>query len=144
MLGLFANEEMFRQAPEGERDGYDPPVSLAEMTAAAIAILSRNPEGFFLLVEEAAIDRMAHRNNARLTLRGVLELDRAVQVARRYAEAHPDTLVVVTADHETGGLAITGSNDPAYPYEPGAGDEGRGGGRRRRRGRTLPRRRGRP
>ena len=124
VLGLFANEEMFRQAPEGERDGYDPPVSLAELTAAAIGILSRNPNGFFLLVEEAAIDRMAHRNNARLTLRGVLELDRAVQVARRYAAANPDTLLVVTADHETGGLAITGSADPAYPYEPGAGAEG--------------------
>ena len=73
------------------------------------------------MVEESAIDRMAHRNNAPLTLKGVLELDRAVQVALAYAEENRDTLVVVTADHECGGLAIAGSNDPPYPYEPGGG-----------------------
>lgn len=124
VLGLFANEEMFRQAPEGERDGYDPLVSLAEMTATAIARLSRNPEGFFLVVEEAAIDRMAHRNNAGLALRGVLELDKAAAVAVAYAEVNPDTLLIVTADHECGGLAIAGADDAPYPYEPGAGTDG--------------------
>ena len=120
LLGLFANEEMFRQAPEGERDDYNPLVSLAAMTRKAIDILSRNPEGFFLLVEEAAIDRMAHRNNARLALRGVLELDRAVAVVAAHAAANPDTLLIVTADHECGGLAIAGADDAPYPYEPGA------------------------
>ena len=121
LLGLFANQELFRQRPEGQGDGYDPPVSLAEMTAKAIDVLARNPDGFFLMVEESAIDRMAHRNNAPLTLKGVLELDRAVQVALRHAEADPATLVIVTADHECGGLAIAGSDDPPYPYEPGGG-----------------------
>ncbi len=119
LLGLFANQELFRQRSEGEGAAYDPPVSLAELTGAAIALLARNPAGFFLLVEESAIDRMAHRNNAPLTLKGVLELDRAVQVALAHAAAEPETLVVVTADHECGGLAIAGSDDPPYPYEPG-------------------------
>ncbi len=54
----------------------------------------------------------------------MLELDKAVAVAEAYAATDPNTLVIVTADHECGGLAIAGSNDPAYPYEPGAGAEG--------------------
>jgi alkaline phosphatase len=121
LLGLFAAQEMFEQAAEGEGGSYVPAVTLAEMTGAAVEILSRNPEGFFLMVEESAIDRMAHRNNAPLTLKGVLELDRAVQVALAYAEQDPETLVIVTADHETGGMAVAGSADAPYPYEPGGG-----------------------
>jgi len=121
LLGLFANQELFAQRPEGQGDAYAPPVTLADLTEAAITLLSRNPEGFFLMVEESAIDRMAHRNNAPLTLKGVLELDRAVRVALAHAEADPETLIVVTADHECGGLAIAGSDDPPYPYEPGGG-----------------------
>lgn len=117
LLGLFAEKELFSQESEGHGDRYDPPVSLAEMTQAAIEILDRGPNGFFLMVEEAAIDRMAHRNNAPLTIRGVQALDDAVGVAIRYAERHPDTLVIVAADHETGGLALAGPDDPAYPYE---------------------------
>jgi alkaline phosphatase len=121
LLGLFAAQELFVQSAEGDGDSYDPPVSLADMTAAAIDVLSRQPEGFALMVEESAIDRMAHRNNAPLTIKGVLELDRAVQVALAFADRVPDTLVVVAADHETGGMAIAGSGDTPYPYEPGGG-----------------------
>jgi alkaline phosphatase len=121
ILGLFAGQEFFVQRAEGLGAAYTPPVSLADMTAAAIDVLGRNPEGFFLMVEESAIDRMAHRNNAPLTLKGVLELDRAVQVALAYADRAGDTLVIVTADHECGGLAIAGSLDQPYPYEPGGG-----------------------
>lgn len=121
LLGLFAAQEMFVQSAEGHGDAYDPPVSLAEMTAAALNVLSRNPSGFVLMVEESAIDRMAHHNNAPLTIKGVLELDRAVQVALAFAEREPDTLVIVAADHETGGLAVAGSGDTPYPYEPGGG-----------------------
>ena len=121
LLGLFAADELFVQSTEGLGGSYDPPVSLAEMTSAAIDVLSRNPDGFFLMIEESAIDRMAHHNNAALTLKGVLELDRAVQVALAFAEHTPDTLVIVTADHECGGLAVAGSLDQPSPYEPGGG-----------------------
>lgn len=121
LLGLFAGEEFFVQTEEGLGAAYDPPVSLADLTAAAINVLSRNPNGFFLMVEESAIDRMAHRNNAAMTLKGVLELDRAVQVGLAYANRRPDTTVIVTADHECGGLAVAGSLDQPYPYEPGGG-----------------------
>jgi alkaline phosphatase len=51
----------------------------------------------------------------------VLELDRAVQVALAFATRAPDTLIIVTADHECGGLAVAGSQDRPYPYEPGGG-----------------------
>jgi alkaline phosphatase len=121
LLGLFASQEFFLQSAEGFGAVYDPPVALADLTAAAIEVLSRNENGFFLMIEESAIDRMAHRNNAPLTLKGVLELDRAVQVALAFAARVPDTLIIVTADHECGGLAVAGSEDQPYPYEPGGG-----------------------
>jgi alkaline phosphatase len=121
LLGLFAAQEFFLQTAEGFGAVYNPPVALADLTAAAIEMLALNPNGFFLMVEESAIDRMAHRNNAPLTLKGVLELDRAVQVALAFASRVPDTLIVVTADHECGGLAVAGSEDQPYPYEPGGG-----------------------
>jgi alkaline phosphatase len=125
LLGLFANEEMFQQAPEGEGALYDPPVSLPEMTQKAIEILSQDPEGFFLMVEEEGIDEMAHQSNAGLVIKAGQQLDEAVKVGQTFAENDPDTLVIVTADHETGSLAIEDTNeiqsDPAYPNESGEG-----------------------
>ncbi len=125
LLGLFANEEMFQQAPEGEGAVYDPVVQLPEMTRKAIEILSQNPNGFFLMVEEEGIDEMAHQSNAELVIESGRQLDEAVKVGQSFAENDPDTLVIVTADHETGSLAIEDTNeiqsDPAYPNESGAG-----------------------
>jgi alkaline phosphatase len=114
ILGLFANEEMYQPKPEGEGGAYDPVVPLPEMTRKAIETLSQNEEGFFLVVEEEAIDGMSHENNGELTLRAGRQLDEAVEVARSYLEDHQDTLLVVTADHEAGGLAVQGA-DPEGP-----------------------------
>ena len=113
LLGLFANEEMFQARPEGRGDEYDPGVSLPDMTAKALATLNRSRKGFFLMVEEEAIDEMSHKNNARRTLAAGKALDASVAVARRYAAAHPDTLVLVTADHECGGLTVEDAADSA-------------------------------
>ena len=110
VLGLFANQEMFQQKPEGQGDVYRPVVSLATMAKAALANLSTDRDGFFLLIEEEAVDEFAHNNNGRRTLQAMGELDRAVSVARAYAANHRDTLVVVTGDHETGGLAVEDVN----------------------------------
>lgn len=104
LLGLFANQNLFEAHPPGEGDSYDPPVTLASLTRTALDVLSGGEHGFFVMIEEAAVDRMAHKNNARLALQGVQELDRAVEVAVAFAEDQPDTLIVVTADHECGGL----------------------------------------
>ncbi|HEX5914956.1 MAG TPA: alkaline phosphatase, partial [Rubrobacter sp.] len=125
LLGLFANEEMFQQAPEGEGAVYDPPVSLPEMTQKAIEILSRDPDGFFLMVEEEGIDEMAHQSNAGLVIKAGQQLDEAVKVGQSFAQSDSDTLVIVAADHETGSLAIEDTNelqsDPEYPNESGEG-----------------------
>ncbi|WP_328471329.1 alkaline phosphatase [Actinoplanes sp. NBC_00393] len=106
VLGLFANQEMFQQRAEGQGDIYDPVVSLATMTREALKRLSGDRDGFFLMVEEEGVDEFAHRNNGIRTLQTMGELDKAVAVARAYAANHRDTLVVVTGDHETGGLAV--------------------------------------
>ncbi|NBD26309.1 alkaline phosphatase [Paenibacillus glycinis] len=106
LLGLFANEEMFQQRPEGEGDIYAPVVSLPDMTKKALDTLSTNKKGFFLMVEEEATDEMAHSNNAKLTIKAGQELDKSVRIAKNFAKAHPDTLVLVLADHETGGFSI--------------------------------------
>ena len=106
LLGLFANEEMFEQRPEGEGDLYEPVVSLDEMTEKALSVVSRDRDGFFLFVEEEGIDEFAHNNNAEKTILAGEALDRTVQLAVRFAATHPGTLLVVAGDHETGGLAI--------------------------------------
>jgi alkaline phosphatase len=125
LLGLFANEEMFQQAPEGEGAAYDPVVSLPTMTQKALDVLSQNPNGFFLMVEEEGVDEMAHQGNAELVIKAGQQLDEAVKVGQSFAQSDPDTLVIVAADHETGSLAIEDTNeiqsDPAYPNESGAG-----------------------
>lgn len=106
LLGLFANEEMFQQNPEGEGDIYNPVVSLPDMTKKALDTLSTNKKGFFLMVEEEGTDEFAHANNAKMTIKSGQELDKAVKVAKEFAKKNPDTLVLVLADHETGGFSI--------------------------------------
>jgi alkaline phosphatase len=106
LLGLFANQEMFQQRPEGEGDEFDPVVSLADMTTKALDVLSQDEDGFFLLVEEEAVDEMSHNNNGVRMLESMRSLDAAVEVARAYVAEHPDTLLIVTGDHECGGLSI--------------------------------------
>ncbi len=111
ILGLFANQEMFEQAPEGQGDEYAPVVPLTTMTQKALDVLSRDRHGFFLMVEEEAIDEMAHNNNAGLTIEAGQALDETVALVRSFAEEHRGTLVVVVGDHETGGMAIE-NDDP--------------------------------
>jgi alkaline phosphatase len=124
LLGLFANEEMFHPRPEGQGDAYDPRVSLAAMTAKALQTLGRARRGFFLMVEEEAIDEMSHRNNAARTLQAGRALDDSVAVPRRYAATHPDTLVLVTADHESGGLSVEDAADTADEGGDRSGEDG--------------------
>lgn len=80
------------------------------MTRKALGTLATDADGFFLLVEEEAVDEFAHSDNGRRVLQAMGELEKAVAVAKAFAVSHPDTLVVVTGDHETGGLAI--EDDP--------------------------------
>jgi len=110
LLGLFADAGMTRPfAP-----------TLAAMTETAIAILSQDPEGFFLMVEGGQIDWAAHNNDAEHVIQDTLDFDAAVAVAKVFATPHRNTLVIVTADHETGGMQISptakGMQDEDGPF----------------------------
>jgi len=110
LLGLFANEEMFQQFPEPQGI-YDPVVSLADMTSKALETLEDRGKGFVLLVEEEAVDEMAHNDNAELAIKAALELDKAVAIGKQFAQRDGHTLLITTADHETGGMAVEEVND---------------------------------
>lgn len=103
LLGIFSRSHM---SYEIDRGATDEP-SLAEMTAAALERLGRDPDGFFLMVEGGRIDHACHDNDPGTLLRGLLAFDEAVGVALSYAERHRGTLLLVTADHETGGMGFT-------------------------------------
>ena len=83
-------------------------MTLSEITRAGINFLSKDTsKGFFLMVEGGKIDWAAHANDAATTFQEVLDFDEAIKVAYEFYEQHPDeTLIVVTADHETGGLIL--------------------------------------
>ncbi|CAH8579943.1 unnamed protein product [Schistosoma margrebowiei] len=92
VLGLFAPSHLAYQL-----ENQDQP-SLAEMTEAAIKVLSRNPKGFLLLVEGGRIDHGNHENRAQYALSETLELEKAVEKALSLVDQQ-ETLLLVTADH---------------------------------------------
>ncbi|WP_300160683.1 alkaline phosphatase [Solidesulfovibrio sp.] len=87
-------------------DGDKAGLSLADYTAKGIELLD-NPKGFFFMVEGGKIDWACHANDAAASIHDTLAFDAAVAKAVAFAEKHPDeTLVVVTGDHECGGLTL--------------------------------------
>lgn len=87
-------------------------LTLSEITRAGIKVLTKDPKkGFFFMIEGGSIDWACHSNDAATVIHEVQDLDRAIGVAYEFYQQHPDeTLIVVTADHETGGLGLgTGS-----------------------------------
>jgi alkaline phosphatase len=94
--------------------------ALAEMTRIALDRLAPAPDGFFLLVEGARIDHAGHANDAAASIHDQLAFDDALGVALDFAEAHPDTLVIVTTDHGCGGIQMNGvSAEPGQGIAPG-------------------------
>lgn len=89
-----------------EIDRTDSDVSLADITRKAIEVLD-NPKGFFMMVEGGKIDWACHANDAATVIHEVRAFGSAVEVALEFYRKHPDeTLIVVTADHETGGMSL--------------------------------------
>lgn len=87
-------------------------LTLQDITRAGIHFLTqKNKDGFFLMIEGGKIDWSCHSNDAATMIKEVIDLDNAVKVAYEFYEQHPDeTLIVITADHETGGVCLgTGS-----------------------------------
>jgi alkaline phosphatase len=104
VLGLFASEDMDFEL---DRDPAQEP-STAEMAAAALKALSQNsPNGFVLLVENENTDTAGHANDAPSLMRALWAFDDAVKVALEFQRRNPDTLLIVTGDHETGGFSPT-------------------------------------
>lgn len=83
-------------------------MTLSEITRAGINFLSKDlSKGFFLMVEGGKIDWACHSNDAATVFHEVMDMDDAIKVAYEFYEQHPDeTLIVVTADHETGGIVL--------------------------------------
>ena len=89
-------------------------MTLQDITRSAINFLSKDSsKGFFLMVEGGRIDWACHSNDAATTFHEVIDFDNAIEIAYEFYSQHPDeTLIVVTADHETGGFALgTGTYD---------------------------------
>lgn len=99
LVGFFADDH---PGPATDRTP-----SLPQMTDAAVRVLEKDRQGFFLMVEGSQIDWRGHENAPLQELiPEVLDFDLAVGAALRFQESRPNTLIVVVADHETGGLAL--------------------------------------
>ena len=109
-FGQFTDEVWHETAKEGMP-------TLAEMTVKAIDLLDDDEDGFFLMVEGAHIDKNSHANNGDGMTDALVAFDQAIAAALAYAEADGETLIVITADHETGGITL---KDGAYVYTTGS------------------------
>lgn len=118
----------------------EPDLYLEKATAKALDVLSRDSkDGFFLMIESAVIDGYGHNNDPEGMIEEMQEFDRTLRQLVEYVNTHPNTLLVVTADHETGGTGLdycgyeagkprlnfsthghTGTVVPIFAYGPGA------------------------
>ena len=89
-------------------DRKDGDMTLAEITESAVSFLTKGKnKGFFLMVEGGKIDWACHSNDPATVFEEVIDMDNAIKVAYEFYKKHPkETLIVVTADHETGGLGL--------------------------------------
>jgi alkaline phosphatase len=135
LLGLFAPSTMpvaLDKLGHGAEGVSNVPM-LDDMARAAITSLSAvSPRGFFLMIEGASIDKQAHWEDADRAIWDTIEFDRAVGVAKRFAERtnsdkdpDNDTLIVVTADHETSGFSLIGARNPDPRIPRGSRDAAR-------------------
>lgn len=96
-------------------DDHNPPMPergdmLPDATIIALDILDNNKKGFFLMIEGSQIDWASHKNDADQIVKEVLDLDKTIGKVLDFAEKNKNTLVIVTADHESGGLTLPKGN----------------------------------
>lgn len=103
LAGLLADEHLPSIA-EGRKN------MLEIATNTALSVLAANKEGFFIMIEGSQIDWGGHQNNTNYITTEVLDFDKAIGEALKFAAYDKETLIIVTADHETGGFAIKGGN----------------------------------
>lgn len=102
IIGLLDKDGL----PKSKERNY----SLADLTKIALTNLSRSEKGFFLMVEGSQIDWAGHDKNQDYLLSEMTDFSSSIKQALEFAEANKNTLVIVTADHESGGMAITGGS----------------------------------
>ena len=120
LLGLFSLAGMPYQIDTVQK--HDPAIpTLTEMTETALTVLSRNPNGFFLMVESGIIDWAEHDNDAGSLLHEMIRFDEALRPLLDFVVQRDDTLLLITADHDTGGFAFSYSKQdiPAPVPFPG-------------------------
>lgn len=102
VLGLFAASGLMHKAHEP---------SINDMSLKALELVKGTEEGFFLMIEGSQIDWGGHDNDPDYVIREMMAFDKAVKTALDFAKANGETLVIVTADHETGGMGLHGGNN---------------------------------
>ena len=131
VLGLFSASSMRYPSAKPETEP-----NLAELTEKTLSLLE-NDNGFFAMIEGGRIDTASHNNEAENLKDAMVEFDDAIKVALDYADTHEGTLIVITADHETGGVGMSAgtsghqvtfkskdhTSDPVPYYVYGAGVE---------------------
>ncbi|MDH5438799.1 MAG: alkaline phosphatase [Candidatus Bathyarchaeota archaeon] len=120
LLGFFGGLYNMAYDLDRQQDKEIGVPTLAEMTEKTIEVLSQDPDGFFLMVEGGSLDWVAHNRDVAGVVRETEAFDEAVQIAWDFAtgDGAGETLVVVTADHECGGLQMTsdsvGNEPPTF------------------------------
>jgi alkaline phosphatase len=125
LLGLFAysNMNVSLDKIDGRRGkkngvkgsvvedfGFPDQPMLEEMTVKALDVLSKDKNGFVLMVEAASIDKQAHNMDTERWILDTIEFDNAIRVGKTFAQKRGDTLVIVTADHEVSGVSLIGGS----------------------------------
>jgi len=119
LLGLFHTGNMDvtldrEFLKKGTVEKFPNQPGLVQMATVALDRLSKNPDGFFLMVEGSSIDKMSHPLDWDRAVVDTIEFDKVVGLAREFQKANPDTLIVVTGDH-THGVSIIGTVDDEKP-----------------------------
>ena len=124
VLGLFAysgmNDGIAYSQSKDDPKRTQP--SLKEMTEKALDVLSKDKDGFFLMVEGGQIDWAGHSNDAGTMLHELIKFDEAVNSVYEWAKGREDTLVIVTADHETGSFGFSYSSSDVPKPEKRSGE----------------------
>ena len=121
MMALEEGSKSFAQFTNelwGTKQADESTPTLSQMTEKAIDLLDDGENGFFLMVEGAHIDKHSHNNDSESMTESMLEFDKSIKIALDYAKKNGNTLVVVTADHETG--AITANEKGEYEFTSGS------------------------
>lgn len=103
LVNLYADENPVKMS-EGRGD------ALLKSTQKAIELVSTNKKGFFVLIEGSQIDWGGHANDAPYAIAEMIDFDSSIGWVLDFARKNKETLVVITADHETGGMALMGGN----------------------------------